>query len=266
VCTLLLGWNTVAPGSVILAANRDEDPARPSRPPEVLIEDPRVVGGRDLTKGGTWLAIRERRAAVAMLNRRSDPGVGGAEAGLRSRGLLALEVAAAGDGTALPALEHAFDAIRGASFAPFSLLFASPEACWLVTHDPAGRTTASRVFPGWHALTHADLDDPHEPRTAWLMRSLARLGPRSIDETERELAVLLRSHGANAAGNDAASSERDAPPVCLHEGPMVTVSASTAFIARDETRYRHAEGRPCEHELRDCSELLAGRLPALEVS
>src|SRR6266850_923872 len=96
---------------VVIAANRDEDPARPSDPPGVLNESPRLVGGRDRRAGGTWLAVRERRAAVAMLNRRGvagdAPGRPGAGAGvavgrgaaggdtLRSRGLLTLEVAKA---------------------------------------------------------------------------------------------------------------------------------------------------------------------------
>src|SRR5262249_29501637 len=68
-CTLILGVEVVASGSVLLAANRDEDPARPADPPGVLSESPRLVGGRDRRAGGTWLAVRERRAVVALLNR-----------------------------------------------------------------------------------------------------------------------------------------------------------------------------------------------------
>ena len=48
VCTLVIGFHTVAKDSVLLAANRDEDPSRPSAPPGVLLEAQRVVGGRDL--------------------------------------------------------------------------------------------------------------------------------------------------------------------------------------------------------------------------
>src|SRR5262245_47775006 len=128
-CTLILGFDTVARGSVIVAANRDEDPARFSATFAVLREEPRVVGGRDLLKGGTWLAIRERRAAVAMLNRRPDSDLG---PGRRSRGLLALEVAAAGDGGPDAALRTARAAARSGDFAPFSLIFAAPEGCWLL--------------------------------------------------------------------------------------------------------------------------------------
>src|SRR5262245_44538547 len=91
-CTLIIGRDVLGPHSVVLAANRDEDPARASDPPMVLNEDPWVVGGRDRVAGGTWLAIRDGEAAVALLNR-YEPGVPPPAGPLRSRGLLTLDVA-----------------------------------------------------------------------------------------------------------------------------------------------------------------------------
>ena len=253
-CTLILGLDTVARGSVILAANRDEDPARPSVPPGLLSERPRVLGGRDALKGGTWLAIREKRAAVAMLNRRDDPGTAGPAR--RSRGLLALEVAASGDGSPEAALAFARAAVREAEFAPFSLLFASPGGCWMLANERLGLRPI-RIAPGWHAITHADLDDPLEPRTRWLMGRLARFAPRTASEAERGLLDLLRSHGA-----DAAPGPEAAPAVCLHAGRMRTVSSSIVWLAGDGARYVHIEGRPCTGEPLDCSHLLDAGLPA----
>ena len=90
-CTLIIGRDVVAPGTLALAANRDEDPRRPSDPPRVLLAAPRVVGGRDRVAGGSWLVVRDGRAVVAILNRGGVPAV----SGVRSRGLLALDVAAA---------------------------------------------------------------------------------------------------------------------------------------------------------------------------
>lgn len=269
-CTLIVGRDVLSPGSVLLAANRDEDPARPSDPPGLLRESPRLVGGRDRRAGGTWLAVRERQAAVAVLNR-GPGGPPGAER--RSRGLLVLDVAAvsedfpagldpagerrellarlhdlAGPGLPFAALCRAFAALWEGSYAPFTLLFASPGACWTLALEAGGVPRAGRVSPGWHVLTHAELDDPREPRTARLLEELAGFAPRSVEKAEQRLGDLLRSHGDPASG---------VPPVCLHEGRMVTVSASTVWLASGEARYRHAEGRPCERALEDRTALLA---------
>src|SRR5213593_284295 len=137
-CTLILGVDVVGAATVIAGANRDEDRTRPSESPRVLSSEPRVVGGRDRRAGGTWLAVREARALVAMLNRRDDAL---APAARRSRGLLALETAgvrASGAGTALAraALDHARAGLAQGEYAPFSMVFATPGACWMLAHEP----------------------------------------------------------------------------------------------------------------------------------
>jgi hypothetical protein len=252
-CTLIIGIDVVRPGSVLLAANRDEDPGRPSDPPGVLMEHPRLVGGRDRRAGGTWLAVRDGRAVVALLNRRDASGGPAPPApGWRSRGALVLEVAAAeadASGLGLPggALRSAVAAAEGGRFAPCTLVFASPAASWLMAIEGDTAPRVEPIPPGWHVLTHADLDDPDEPRTARLVGELARFVPGSRLEAELKLDLLLRSHGEEGAG---------LPPVCLHEGRMVTVSSSSVWLAAGEVRYRHAEGRPCQHLLEDCSGLL----------
>src|SRR5437899_8120748 len=112
-CTLIIGRmgrmgrDLPTAGHVLLAANRDEDPARPSEPPQLLLDHPRIVGGRDAVAGGTWLALRvgsdrgtaaEREpAAVMLLNR---PPLSGRPPGRRSRGRLVLDVASARDARA----------------------------------------------------------------------------------------------------------------------------------------------------------------------
>lgn len=278
-CTLIVGRDVVARGSVLVGANRDEDPARPSGRPGVLSEIPRIVGGRDRRAGGTWLAVREGRAVVAILNRRDRSGEPAPAArGRRSRGMLALDVAGAGEhdpshlraashrgwlpapmlerlranhGLSLAALGSAFAALEHASYAPFTLLFAAPDACWMIALDLEGEPRFADVPEGWHALAHAELDDPTEPRTARLVRELEGFAPREVAEAERRLDELLRSHG----------DPPTVPPVCLHSGRMVTVSSSSVWLAAGEVRYRHAEGRPCEHAFRDVSHLLSAPAP-----
>jgi hypothetical protein len=253
-CTLILGIDVAGPGTVIAGGNRDEDPGRPSDPPGLLVPRPRVVGGRDRRAGGTWLAVRESRALVAMLNRRER---GAPPADRRSRGLLALETAAVdgpgtdGDGAALAraAAAHALAALEAAPYAAFSMVFATPGACWMLAHEPGERPRLATIGAGWHVLTHAELDDPSEPRAARLKRELADLGPASLVEAARTVAERLREHGA---GRDA---------VCIHDGPMVTVSSSRVWLEPGGARYLHREGRPCEGEAVDVTPLLAAGAP-----
>ena len=48
---------------LVVAANRDEPYARPTRPPEVI--GPAIVGGVDALSGGTWLAVNLVTAFIA---------------------------------------------------------------------------------------------------------------------------------------------------------------------------------------------------------
>jgi hypothetical protein len=259
-CTLILGRDVLAPRTVLLAANRDEDPGRASAPPGVLSEYPPLAGGRDRVAGGTWLAVRERRAVVALLNRRdASGGPSPPVAGRRSRGLLTLDVATtaapSGGGLAGAARATALAAIASAPYAPFSLVFASPAESWLIGVESDGAPRTQTIAPGWHVLTHMDLDDAREPRTAMLLGRLRDFRPAGIDAAIAGLADLLRGHGDNAA-----------PAVCLHSGRMVTVSSSIVWLAEREARYLHADGRPCEHPFDDRTHLLAGAFTAVEES
>ena len=231
-CTLILGRDVLGPGTMVLGANRDEDPDRPSNPPLVLHEAPRVVGGRDQVAGGTWLAVREQRGVVALLNRR-DRGM--PPPNRRSRGLLTLDAAATAQGGALSAavLETARASVAAHPYAAFTLVFASPEACWALVLD-GGAPRQVTIEPGWHVLTHRELDDPDEPRTRHLLAELSEFRPAGPLEAEDRLIALLGQHG-----------DHGHPAVCLHEGRMVTVSSTLVRLGASGTAYRHAEGRPC---------------------
>lgn len=251
-CTLIAGRDILGPGTLIVAANRDEDSARPSSAPDVLSRSPRVVGGRDRVAGGTWLAIREGFAAVALMNRRPPVATAtatrAAGAAPRSRGLLALEVASIpADGPEAfgeAALAHAQRLVAAERYAPFSLVVLTARGAWVLASD-GGAARVTEIRPGWHVLTHADLDDTGEPRTARLVRELYGWGPATVEAARLGLAARLSEHAGEAG-----------PAVCIHEGRMVTVSASIVYFGADSPGYWHAEGRPCEHAFGDLTELL----------
>lgn len=231
-CTLLLGVAVVAPETVLLAANRDEDPRRASDPPMVLDAVAGIVGGRDRVAGGTWLAIRRRGTAVAMLNRRGTA----PRKVTRSRGLLALDVARQPDAA------FVIERLGVDAYAPFTLVCASAAAAWLIAWDGEAAREV-QIAAGWHVLTHAELDDEDEPRTAWLARSLATFRPRTRAEAEAGAIERLARH--------------ETPAVCLHDGAMVTVSSALVWLARGDIGYAHAEGRPCTSPFVDRTHLLA---------
>ena len=238
-CTLILGIGILGAETLVLGANRDEDPARPSDVPARLVETPPVVGGRDRVAGGTWLAVRGREAAIAMLNRRGRAG----PAPTRSRGLLALDVARELDPAA------AFDELVRQRLAPFTLVVAARKRTWLLAWD-GERARMIEPAAGWHVLTHTELDDPEEPRAAWLLKSLAAFAPKSAGEARQGVIERLQRH--------------ESPAVCLHEGPVRTVSAAWIELAERGARYEHAEGPPCTTPFTDYTSLLVADPVAAE--
>jgi len=254
-CTLIAGIGVLGPGTLLVGANRDESPTRPSAEPGVLLEELRVVGGRDLKAGGTWLAIRDARRVTALMNRRPHPDDRRDPATFRSRGLLCLEAAA------LPSAPTSRRADAGAVDAwlasVLELARRDPYGdCTLVGLRTDGEgwamrigrlpTAVTRLAPGWHVITHQEINDPDEPRTRWLMDQLRDERPADLSTAIGLLQALLTRHG-----------EDGSPPVCLHRDIFPTVSSSILALGDlSIPRYLHASGPPCVTEYRDRSALL----------
>lgn len=261
-CTLVAGIGILGPRTLVLGANRDESPERPSAGPGVLRERPRVVGGKDLVAGGTWLAVREARAVTALMNRRPTRS-GVIPDGARSRGLLCLEAAGAGSREPVPRIDPGTGERHPARLhAALGIVAREPwAACTLVGLDleepswavlaETGAETGIRILrPGWNVVTHADVNDPAEPRTAWLLERLGRFAPAGVDEAIEGIASLLKTHE---------DADRRIPGVCLHRDRFPTVS-STLLALGDVgggPRYLHAAGPPCATPYEDVSGLLA---------
>ncbi|HTC51736.1 MAG TPA: NRDE family protein [Steroidobacteraceae bacterium] len=60
-CLLVMAWRAHPRYRLIVAANRDEFHARPTAPMAVWPDAPDLLGGRDLSAQGTWLAVDRRR-------------------------------------------------------------------------------------------------------------------------------------------------------------------------------------------------------------
>jgi hypothetical protein len=243
-CTLVFGLGVAGPGTVVLATNRDEDPARGSEPPQVLRREPLLLGGRDVVAGGTWLALHpgrlpdRRGTSVAMLLNRFDPEPG--KPGRRSRGLLTLDVA----GAEAPH-ERAIEEATSGRYAPCSLVWLAGDSAWHLSLRAGEAPTIDPIGPGWHALTHFELDDPTDARATWLLAQLAGWRPASLPDARTRLEALVGSHGGDGA-----------PPICLHGGRAPTVSAASLVLAPGRLEYRHAQGPPCVTPFADQESLL----------
>src|SRR5260370_35331275 len=69
-CTLAIYFQAAGDCPVVIAANRDEFLERPAGDPTTLLENPHVVGGKDLKAGGTWLGIRDNGIVAAFTEMR----------------------------------------------------------------------------------------------------------------------------------------------------------------------------------------------------
>lgn len=147
-CLILVAWRAHPDFPLAVAANRDEFHARPTAPAAPWAEDPRVLGGRDLEAGGTWLGIREGGRFAAVTNVR-EPGV---PKGPRSRGELAgAFLLGGGDAGSF------VRAIRGASYSGFNLLLSDGRELWYATNrggDPRP------LEPGIYGVSNHLLDTP----------------------------------------------------------------------------------------------------------
>ena len=245
-CTLILGLGILGPGSLLLGANRDESPDRPTEEPGILVASPRVVGGRDLLSGGTWLAIREGTFATALMNRRPVPGDTRDPKTFRSRGLLCLDVAAQGGTPDASHLDIALRLVDRDAYAPCTLVGVGLDGEAWALQTGIGPPRIQPIARGWHVITHQDLDDAGEPRTRWIYEDIREKRPATVDQAVELMSEHLRSHGKGGA-----------PEVCLHRDTFPTVSSSLIALGEGGPRYLHAQGSPCMNAYRDETSLLS---------
>jgi uncharacterized protein with NRDE domain len=161
-CLIAFDWRPGSDPSLVLAANRDEFHARPTRALQWWDWPAGPLAGIDEQGGGTWLAAGRAGRFAAVTNYR-DPD---ANRGTRSRGELPAAWIESAD-TADRFAEAVFE--RRGDYGPFNLLLGDAESLMIVgTH--AGPQT---VAPGVHALSNHLLDTPW-PKSLRAVRRLQR--------------------------------------------------------------------------------------------
>ena len=167
-CTVILRFDPQARWPVLLGAIRDEFMDRPWDPPAAHWDAPwtHLLGGRDRTAGGTWLAVDpspSRPAVAALLNgvRRPSPG-----SGIRpTRGTLVLEVLTSGGVPAPDALPD---------YDGFHLVLATANRIEVWSWD--GEALDHRQLePGDHIVVNLGVDTDEDPLVPHFTPLLAEL-------------------------------------------------------------------------------------------
>ncbi len=175
-CLIAFAWQAHPEYPLIVAGNRDEFFARPTAPAGWW-PDERIVAGRDLKAGGTWMGISRNGRFAALTNVRDPASV---QPDAPSRGALvgrflddAAPAEAVLDGIARDA--HRFNG--------FNLLATqwSTEPgrgrMWIVSHG-----SVDAIEPGVHGLSNAGLD------TSWpkVDAAIERTRRAAADATDRD--------------------------------------------------------------------------------
>jgi len=250
-CTIALLLDTVADAPLVLAANRDELYARPTRPPERSGSG--VVGGVDVLSGGTWLAVRADGRFAAVTNQRalSTP-----PAGLRSRGLAVRELVESEDPDAYVA------AIDPTRYASMNLVWGDARRVSIAYARQEGTLEITALGRGIHVLCNDRLEAPGFPRGERLHAALDAIAGQSFaasrpvieralgDHTRVPLADVPPSHLPPELG-------RELTATCIHSEHYGTRSSTILATAPGRVlHYFHADGPPCTTPFVDRSGLL----------
>ena len=163
-CLIGFHWRPGTAERLILAGNRDEFRDRPASPLDWW-EGGRILAGRDLRGGGTWLGVTRDGRLAALTNHR-DPALGKPAA--PSRGLLPLRFLQGGE----PAEVFLAEVRREAgAFSPFNLLLCDGRD--LLGYE-SRRDRLLRFDPGVHVVSNGAFDEPW-PKAAALRADFAAL-------------------------------------------------------------------------------------------
>lgn len=234
-CTVILLRRPGHTWPLLLAANRDERLDRAWDPPEAWWPThPGVIGGRDRTAGGSWMALGPSGVVAAALNR---PGSLGPEAGKRSRGELPLMAAA--EPSAADAASR-IAALPAGEWRPFNLVIADAARAFFLRGLGSAHPDVVELPPGVTMVTAHDPNDLSSPRTRrHLPRFRAAPAPDPARDDWSAWAALLADDGQDP--DSGIASALNVPPV----GGFGTVCSSLLALGPAGAGiWRFCAGRP----------------------
>lgn len=235
-CLLLIAVRAVPGRPLLLLGNRDEFRARASAAAAPWHEDARVVGGRDLVAGGSWLALRSDGRHAAVTNVRT----GLPATAPKSRGWLVRDFML-GDTKPREFLDPVHDDVE--SYGAFNLVVGDGESTWAYgTADSAPR----RLGDGVYVISNGRIG-VHWPKTERLQQRFVETIASSADDDAKLLDLLTdQQQPADAALPDTGVGlelERLLAPVFVRGSAHYGTRASTlAYVREDGSAHLRERG------------------------
>mgnify|MGYP000211947998 CR=1 FL=1 len=146
-CILFIAVEQHPKYPLIICANRDEFHARPTQSMHVW-QQPKILAGKDLEAGGTWLGLAPSGKFAALTNYRSLPL---SKAPKKSRGDLVIKALTSSEPDLLTALKESAHQYHG-----YNLVYGSPEQLYCYDSFNNKHHTLSK---GIHSICNGALDD-----------------------------------------------------------------------------------------------------------
>ena len=250
-CTLAIYFRMLPQYPLLVAANRDEQYDRPSAPPQLLGQEPRIIAGRDLRAGGTWLGVNERGVLAAMLNRRiNSQNVPFPEA--RSRGLLCMDLLARPSASAA----EFFFRDHQAAYNPFTALIADRRQAY-VFYNAGREFVAQELKPGLHVFSSAAEFELHSDKADRAYALFGEIADKLKLVASAELQMIAALRRALGDHSLPAGSLDPGDAICVHRDNTGTVSSSVVMISPPSARFKmfHCAGAPCQNTFGEAIEL-----------
>ncbi|MEM9728503.1 MAG: NRDE family protein [Myxococcota bacterium] len=262
-CTIIVRHRIDDWCSTLIASNRDEFYDREATPPLVLSSTPRVVGGRDESKGGTWFGVTRGGLFVGLTNQRI---YGFPDSSLRSRGELVLGALQTGS---REGVRDFLEGVDARSYNEFNLIYGdgdSLEAAYGRQSSPD--VEFAELSRGVHVLCNDRLGSPEFPKAEVARERVLSISPQPWESIAPALAEVL--------SDDSLPDPADVPPlpenaffdedlarrlqaIKVRTPIYGTVSATLAAVSPGQVHHYHfSETPPTADSFSDYTSLIEG--------
>lgn len=257
-CTILILQRVCPDYPLVLGTNRDEFFDRPATGAVRLLEQPVVVGGRDLKAGGTWMGVRADGLFVGVTNQRTETPP---DPGLRSRGDLVMEALQCDDVVDLKRWVREQD---GRHFNSFNLLFGNAKHGLTAAYGRVQERSVrlQSVPDGVHVLPNGSLDSPDFAKVARARSILDPVSAAPWPQLEQRLIAALadrQTHDPDpGTPTEARPWARHLTALCVRTEKYGTRSSTVVALQEGTVaRYKYADGPPDQTPFEDVRPLFS---------